>query len=272
MWWELPLRQGFPRLLPPNILDVAVRAYSVVEVGGISGSGPERGRNFEALFYRICDRRGVSLSERAGSRTLAEQRSASGLGHEVDGATRSVTCVTHWELKHLTSRLQKNELLFFHGKGLDFLYGASPLFARTPLLRFLLSGATVREECRYFAALWGIMVIEPERFPLPLIYEAVARGAAGGLSEAECDAVRFELQWACRPLQAVLHDLASWANGAADARHMPTRCGPRASYYAAEVMEIQEQIGADVHQRLAEDHPDWIDEVAEATWREVGGW
>jgi hypothetical protein len=41
MWWDQPRLIDFPPLLPPNILDVAVRAYAVVEVGGMSGTGPE---------------------------------------------------------------------------------------------------------------------------------------------------------------------------------------------------------------------------------------
>ena len=41
--------------------------------------------------------------------------------------------MSHWELKHLTSALNKNELLVFNGKGMDFLYGSSPLYAPIPL-------------------------------------------------------------------------------------------------------------------------------------------
>src|SRR5262245_61337184 len=66
MWWNQPRLRDFPPLLPDNILDVAVRSYAVAEVGGLSGYGPERGRNFEKLFYGICDRRGVHLTEKAG--------------------------------------------------------------------------------------------------------------------------------------------------------------------------------------------------------------
>lgn len=268
MWWNQPLLRGFPFLLPSNILDVVARAYAVVEVDGLSGCGPERGRNFQTLFYEICDRRGVKLSERAGSRTLAEQRCASGLGHEVDAATCAVNRVTQWELKHLTLPLPKEDLLCFNQKGLDFLYGSSPFFAKVPLFRFLLSGSNVRQECRYFSVLWGIMVIEPGRLPLPLIYEAVARGAADKLCEAERDALRFQLCWACRPLQLILRDLVGWSDGITK----PSRCGPRANQHAAEVIEAQEQIGADVLNWLGELFPDWIDELAETTWSEVGGW
>src|SRR5438552_18871473 len=103
MGWNPPRLNDFPPLLPDNILDVAALAFAIVEVGGLTGYGPERGRDFEQLFYRVCDRRGLYLTERAGSRSLAGQRSASGFGHEVDGATRAFECITHWELKHLTS-------------------------------------------------------------------------------------------------------------------------------------------------------------------------
>ena len=109
MWWQQKCLEDYTELLPFNILDVAVRAYAIIEVGGLSGYGPERGRNFEQLFYRICNRRGLRVCEKAGSRTLAEQRGASGFGHEVDAGSRSVDYLTHWELKHLSTDLDKNQ-------------------------------------------------------------------------------------------------------------------------------------------------------------------
>ena len=48
LWWNQPRLKDYPPLLPHPILDVAVRAYALVEVGGLSGCGPERGRNFES--------------------------------------------------------------------------------------------------------------------------------------------------------------------------------------------------------------------------------
>jgi hypothetical protein len=35
---------------------------------------------------------------------------------------------------------------------------------------------------------------------------------------------------------------------------------------------MQEEIGTEVLDYLADEYPDWIDEVANATWDEVGGW
>lgn len=268
MWWNKTLLKDFTRLFPDNILDVVARSYAVVEVGGLSGCGPERGRRFEGLFYDLCERRGVHLSEKSGSISLAEQRSASGLRHEVDGATRAVDCVTQWELKHLTTKLEKNELLVFNSKSLDFLQGSNRFYAKIPLFRFLLSGSNIRDECRYFAVLWGITVIEPSRLPLPLLYEAVARGGAVCLSQADCVAVRDLAIWSCRPLQHVLKELTLWSDG----KDETVRCGPTALRAAKAAMDLQEQIGLDVLDYLDESFPEWIDETAEETWQEVGGW
>src|SRR5688572_23573301 len=105
MWWTCPRASDDAPILTPNILDLVARVYAIAEVGGVGGIGPERGRNFEQLFYKICDRFGVRLTERAGGRSVAGQRSASGFRHEVDGASRAASATTYWELKHLSSAL-----------------------------------------------------------------------------------------------------------------------------------------------------------------------
>lgn len=269
MWWTCPRTvAGFKPLLPANLLDVLLRACAVVEVGGVAGTGPARGRNFESLFYSICERRRLCLSEKAGSRTLGGRASASGFGHEVDGASRAVAASTMWELKHLNSSLEKNELLIFNGKGLDFLQGGDTLTARMPLLRFLLSGSNIRDDCRRFAVLWGITVIEPDRFPLPLIYEAAARGIVRNLSTADEDVIRFRVPWAFRSLQTAVADLAQRVADQSAGRAPAMVLNRRVS----ELLDVQEQLGIDVLDSLDESWPDWLDDIAQETWNEVGGW
>lgn len=268
MWWTNPRLKDFQCLFPDNLIDVVARAYAVCEVKGLSGFGSERGRNFERLFYSICDRRSIHLTEKAGSSSLAEQRSASGFKHEVDGATRSVECVTQWELKHLTTKLEKNELLIFNNKSLDYLQGSNQFYARIPLHRFLLSGNEVRDECRNFAILWGITMIEPGRLPLPLIYEAMSRGGVTCLTLPDQRAVNQLAPWSCRSLQSVVQELFRWSSGSKEV--IP--CGPLAIRYAKSAIDLQEQVGSSVLDYLDECFPDWIDEVAEETWEEVGGW
>lgn len=266
MWWTRPREARAQQLLPNALLDVVARAYATVEVGGLRAVGPERGRDFERLFYRMCERRGVHLTERAGSKSIATRRSASGFAHEIDAASRSVDLTTCWELKHLTDLLEKNELLIFNAKGQDFLYGGDALLRRSPLLRFLLSGRNVRDDCRVYGVQWGIAIIEPGRLPIPLLYEAVVRGAAPSLSEADQEAVRGLAPWACRSLQDVMSDVVR--RFSADGVLSPASVSRRAK----EVIEMQEQIGGDVLDDLEEADPDWVDNLAQAVWQEVGGW
>lgn len=267
-WWQQPRLKGYTSLFPRRIVDLIARSFAIVESGGLSGIGPERGRNFERLFYELCDSRRIALVERAGSRTSFGQRSASGLGHELDATTAGSDLLTQWELKHLSVALQKNELLIFNGKGLDFLQGSSRRLAKIPIHRFLLSGRPVRDECRLFAILWGISAIEPYWLPLPLIYEASVRGANSVLSRADFEAVVDLASWACRPLQKTVAEISSWSN----LNVRIAKCGPKANSIAREVMDLQEQIGRDVRDYLDEEFPDWVDNLASHTWIKVGGW
>ena len=267
MWWNRPPLLGFRPLFSPGVLGLLARAFAVVQVGGVQGTGPERGRNFEQAFYRLCDRSGVLLSERAGGRSVGGQYSGSGLNHEIDAATRGSQFATVWELKHLTTSPEKNDLLIFNGKGLDFLYGHEGHAASNPLYSFFVSGTNVTDECRYFAALWGISIIEPDRLPLPLLYSAVATGGAAVLTVPSCMVVQNLVPWGFRSLQNAVSELASWCAAP------PKKNSARAlTVSAREVVDAQEQIGANVFDYLDDEFPGWLDDLAEVTWLELGGW
>jgi hypothetical protein len=186
----------------------------------------------------------------------------------VDGASRGAQVSTHWELKHLTTQPAKNDLLIFNRKGLDFLQGHDGSAVKTPLYRFFLTGTNVADECRYFGAMWGISIIEPDRLPLILVYEAAIRSGAIALKPADWRAIESVLPLGFRPLQRVIGDLAEWC----DVQPAHCRCGNAGRQFAKEVVDIQELIGRDMFDCLDDAHPDWIDELAEATWRDVGGW
>jgi len=160
-----------------------------------------------------------------------------------------------------------SKTVIFNGKALDFLQGSTLAIARIPILRFLLSGNNVRDECRYFAVLWGIMIIEPGRLPLPLLYEAAARGGASVLAGADCNMVRTRVAWSCRSLQTALRELADACNG----QHAMSNNGVAGRACRA-VVDAQEQIGSHVQDYLEEHFPDWLDDIAEDTWRQIGGW
>ena len=134
MWWDKPPLLGSRARCPRNLIEVIARAFAVVQVGGLHGTGPERGRNFEHLFYALCKCRDFILTESAGARSVGGQYSASGFAHEVDAGSRGANFATHWELKHLTASPHKNDFLIFNGKTFDFLLGHSESAVTTPLL------------------------------------------------------------------------------------------------------------------------------------------
>jgi hypothetical protein len=264
MWWERPPLLGFCPRCASNLLDVIARAFAVVQVGGLHGTGPVRGRNFEHLFYALCERRGLVLTETAGARSVGGQHSGSGFAHEVDAASRGAQFATHWELKHLSVSPDKNDFLIFNGKSMDFLVGHDECAATTPLIRFFLTATNVSDECRRYSAFWGISIIEPDRLPLPLLYESVIRGGASFLSDADCRAVKEVLPRGFRSLQDSIADLAN------QTKNRKNRI--EASHWVAELVDIQEQIGAEMFDYLDDLQLDWLDELAEVTWAEVGGW
>lgn len=268
MWWNSPPTTEYLPLVGSNLIEVIARAYAIVQVGGVYGTGPERGRNFERLFYKLCDRWQVNLTERAGARSVGGQGSASGLKHEVDAAGRGSQVATHWELKYLTRAPTKNDFLIFNSKGLDFLQGHDESSAKLPLYRFFLTGTNVEDECRYFGALWGITIIEPDRLPLPLVYESVIRHGAGLFKDADRRAVRDILPLGFRPLQRIIGDLAEWCERQSER----CKCGEAGRLFAKAIVDLQEQIGGAISDCLDEGYPDWLDNLAEDTWREIGGW
>lgn len=174
-------------------------------------SGPERGRMFERLFCRFCDVRGFPLSERPGSRTLCGEKSASGFNHESDAVVALPSFLVHVELKYLTEELDKNELLIFNQKGFDFLARANLSLRRRPLYRLLLSGRLISQEARRFALQWGIITVESDRLPLPLVQRFAGSYALGhDLWACEIrDQVREELPQIIVPLQKRLQRFAS---------------------------------------------------------------
>ncbi len=131
-----------------------------------------------------------------------------------------------------------------------------------------MSGGNIRDDCRRFAILWGITVVEPGRVPLPILYEAAARGVVRNLSSPDEDAIRFRAPWAFRTLQAAVSELAHRVTEQMSGRSPLPTLGRRVS----ELLDIQEQLGGEMLDSLDERWPDWLDDLAHETWTEVGGW
>jgi hypothetical protein len=157
--------------LHPLLYRAAFGCFALARLWESNGiAGPQRGRSFEAALYAFCEREHFSLQERAGSRTLYGVRSASGLLHESDGVISAPDLILHIETKHLSAEVSKNDLIVFNQKGLDFVLTGDCRVRSRPLYRLFLSGSALSREARRFALLWGIVIIEPDFLPLPLLH------------------------------------------------------------------------------------------------------
>jgi hypothetical protein len=195
---------------PEFLYDLAWDMFALVRCwDGGEFSGPDRGRAFERAFCRYCERRGFSLSESPGSRTLLYGPSASGFCHENDAVIAMPGITVHFELKHLSYELDKAALMIFNQKGIDFLMADNPTLRRRPLYRVLLSGSPLWFEARVFAAQWGILAIEPDRIPL-LCLLALANRKFPQLAasvQSSADKIAAEVPFFVGPLQARLKRL-----------------------------------------------------------------
>lgn len=196
--------------LPPVLHELSLDMFAIIEHWDPSGlRACERGRFFEQILYRYCDYRRWTLSERAGSRTVRGQYAASGFMHESDGVVVTPELTLMLELKYLGGELGKNELLVFNQKGLDVLAADGRDLRSKPLYRAIVSGSILTPAARRFAAQWGILVIEPERIPLPLLHRfAAERAGDGGRPSPQVrEAVLREVPQLVVPLQARLRRL-----------------------------------------------------------------
>lgn len=158
------------RYFPAWLYDMVADMFAIVQHWQPHARGAARGRLFETIFHRYCDQRGLHVTERPGARTVRHTRSASGFAHETDAVVASPDLTVHFELKHLSVPLGKNEILIFNQKGLDFLFGTDEELWHAPFYRVVLSGEILTPEARRFALQWGIIIIEPDRLPLLMVH------------------------------------------------------------------------------------------------------
>ena len=101
-----------------------------------SVEGAEKGRQFERILYRYCERYRLPVTERSGSRTVRGVRAASGFLHESDAVLSFPDVTMHFELKHLLAEVTKNDVLIFNQKGLDFLLADDHMIRAAPILSY----------------------------------------------------------------------------------------------------------------------------------------
>lgn len=254
-------REGleFPLLL----YNLAIDLFSIVQHWEPPAVPPPvRGRLFESVLYRYCRARRLTLTETAGSRTIRRVNSASGFHHESDGVISTPDFTVHMELKHLSEELEKNELMIFNQKGLDFLAADNASFRSKPLYRVIVSGTPLRPEARKFAIQWGILAIEPDRLPLLSIHWLAGRQVPhlDRVDEQTQNAIWREVPHLVTSLQERVSRLSESFSGGAEIV---------SGHSIERAMERQREAGDCYWMALDEENPTWLEDKYDRLHREL---
>jgi hypothetical protein len=165
------------------------------------------GRGLERRVADYLDHAGMPNSN--GFRVFG-RRSLSGLYHQLDEQTACSRVLVVGEWKAYTGQIPKNELLRFKAATDD--YWLSPHTRRdTPLIRIFGGTGLLTPAMRTYAAHWGIVLITPDRWPIPTLCEPYLLWNRAGLDGPSQLDVRV-LRTLGRPLADVLHPMSdgSW--------------------------------------------------------------
>lgn len=250
--------------LPAIIYEMALDLFAIVQYWKPPVDGAARGRLFEKILYRHCEKRRLPLMETAGSRTVRGVRAASGIMHENDAVIACSDLTIQCELKHLSGEVSKNDLLIFNQKGIDYLCAEDQRLRRLPLYRIFLSGNLLNPSARRFALQWGIVVIEPDRLPLALVHwlSGYAIDNLRDVSLEEQDGIWEEIPH----LLVSLQNRIRRASRVLDDEEMMV--GQYRINYAID--HIQRVIGDHYWSALDERDPYWLEDRFEAIADELG--
>lgn len=168
----------------------------------VGDSLPE-GRAWERAVSALLQRPGLERHQQSGLTTLFGARSLSGTSHEVDAAAAGWSGNLVVECKAKSGGVSKSDVATFQVKVFDFYSNQLPSVAQDQWWPIIVSAGPVSESVRIFCARWGVVLCEPERFPLPVLLRAAAHPAG----EEALPAVKLaELlrvgERTCQPMQA----------------------------------------------------------------------
>lgn len=162
-------------------------------------SGPQWENRLAEYFVS----RGVRTDPLPGGTTMMGHTALSGLRHQVDGVLSATDGHMIAEWKSYVGALPKNELLRFRAVSDDYVVGLGSDAPAKALLRVFGGPGRYHTDVRRYAAIHGIMLIDPDRWPVPVILAGSCiwhRVGLAGPSARECRS----LSSLVRPIQDVL--------------------------------------------------------------------
>jgi hypothetical protein len=161
------------------------------------------GALWERQVAAFLGSRGIRSDPLPGGTTVLGHTAISGIGHQVDSVLAASDGLVIAEWKSYRGALPKNELLRFRSVSDDYFMGLAAEAPTKLLLRVFGGPGRYRDDVRRYAALHGILLIDPDRWPVTVLVNDLAIWRRVGLAPpAELE--RRSLALLVRPLQAVL--------------------------------------------------------------------
>jgi hypothetical protein len=130
------------------------------------------GRLWEQLIAALFVTAGFRRRQGPGTLTLLDERSSSGVAHELDGAGRALEAgqdqTVILESKAVAS-LSKIEVTNFAAKAFDFYVAAVPAVRTAAWHPVLVSAGPVSTALRQLCAQRAVVLVDPQRIPLPVL-------------------------------------------------------------------------------------------------------
>ncbi len=179
------------------------RDLFLLSQGEIYGHGPARGHQWEQRVAEYLANKGMPVEALPGGFTILGHASLSGLQHQIDGTISCTDALVIGEWKAHQGPIPKNELLRFKAATDDYFMAMGAHRPGRPIMRVFGGTGGASDELRTYGVLYGITLIEPTRWPAPILAsdDLLWQGQhVAGPNPAD----RKSLAQAFRPLQNVL--------------------------------------------------------------------
>lgn len=160
------------------VADFTLNCWLLARAANSSCFSPVEGRVWEQSIGDLLRRPDLPNRQRAGRTTLFGTPAASGVPHELDACASGGGRTLVVECKSQTSSVTKADAALLHEKTLDFYCAKPQLFSRERWWRILASSTPVSESVRAFCVSLGIVLVEPEHLPLPVLLRTASRPGA----------------------------------------------------------------------------------------------
>ncbi len=205
--------------------------YVLVTMGGLGAEGTEHG--LARRVKKLVLRSEIPYEELGGAATLAGSRSASGRRNEFDivlGRSPEVVVV---ELKNWQQEVPVAEAMLLFQKVLDHWAVKGKIGATVHPVIVCSSGLT--DDARRFCFIWGVVPIEPELIPPPLLLDLLESYEEARAIVSEAD--RRVAKDLFAPFMAGVTDQLSW---------VASNRGPRLRAGLGERMDFQRSLSNDL--------------------------